>query len=83
MLKRWLINSLIKLLRHLDNPHFERCSIGTKLEADFTHYIPNDDKWHYCAMSIDYWLKINGDKIIKMDTYVDDVMVKRKVSHNE
>ena len=74
-MKRRLVNFLIWLLYKLDPMHMEKCSVSTSVIADFINYIPDDHKWHYCGLTIDYWIKI-GEGLMERDKiWMDGVRV--------
>lgn len=74
-MKKKFVNFLLWLANRIDRVHLERCTIALKVEADFIHFIPDDKKWHYCAITIEHWIKINDKPIEKKKIYMDGVMV--------
>jgi len=79
-MKKKILNLLIWLIRKIDCCHLEKCSVGTKLYADFTHYVPDDKKWHHCAITVEYWLKVNDKSLIKEDIYMDGLRVSKTLN---
>ncbi len=70
-----IVNFLLWIANKIDRVHFGRCTIALKVEADFTHFIPDDKKWHYYAMTIEHWMKINNKPIEKKQIYMDGIRV--------
>jgi len=78
-MKQKILNFLVWLMDKLDPTYLTKCSIGTKTEVNWTHYVPNDGKWHHCALTLDYWLKVGGKNIVREHKFADGKQVYKTV----
>lgn len=76
-MKNKIFNLLIWVLNKWYSPQFDKCEIGTTVTIGLKHYIPNDKKWHHCALTTEYWIKVPKEGIRKENLYIDGVLVKK------
>lgn len=66
-LRKFLVRILKKLLGKLDIVELEKCSVGMTVSFDLSKFVPDDKEWHYVAVTVDYWLKINHQDILQKE----------------
>ena len=60
--KGYVFDALVWLLSKLDAGKLKKCIIDNKVEFEMSHYIPDDNKWHQFAYTVDFWVKVKGEE---------------------
>jgi hypothetical protein len=82
--KKRIWKILCKIMLWVDEMEMKRLVISTeKIEIEVSKFIPRDGNWHHFSMSVDFWLKQNGDVVDEVqlrNTYVDGELSKKQAN---
>lgn len=81
-MRKLIARILVFLLSKIDPSTFRSCVVDKKFTVEFQRYVPNDNKWHHVAYTIDCYIKRNkkdkvSDKYIS-NLYLDGLKVYSK-----
>jgi len=61
--KMWAVSVLKNWLGKLDNFELKKCSIDKDVSFTISKFIPDDNKWHHIALTIDYQIKLQANDL--------------------
>lgn len=59
--KERLATFFIKIACFFAREHIKKMCVGKNIEIELESHIPNDEKWHHVAMTVEYWIKLSKD----------------------
>lgn len=61
-MKNLLVRFLVWSLGKLSVETLVQCTIVKDCSFKISKFIPDDNKWHHMAMTVEYWIKLGADK---------------------